>query len=128
MRLSDIRLLVEDVERSVAFYRDVIGLPLGLKVPEGVYAEYPAGAATLGLYRRDLMQGVLGEGANGGGPGGVVVIFDVEDVDVDYERLKANGAEPVTEPHDQTTWGLRVCHFRDPDGHLIELNHRLDTP
>jgi catechol 2,3-dioxygenase-like lactoylglutathione lyase family enzyme len=55
MKLTDVRLLVEDVPRSVAFYRDVVGLPVGLETVEEVYAEMQAGDATLGLYRRDLM-------------------------------------------------------------------------
>jgi lactoylglutathione lyase len=126
MKLTDVRLLVEDVPRSVAFYRDVVGLPVGLETAEEVYAEIKAGDATLGLYRRDLMQSVLGENASIGAPGSAVLILAVDDVDAEYERLTATGAQAVTKPHDQEAWGLRVCHFRDPDGHVIELNHPID--
>jgi lactoylglutathione lyase len=126
MKLTDVRLLVEDVPRSVAFYRDVLGLPVGLETIEEVYAEIKAGDATLGLYRRDLMQKVLGENASIGAPGSAVLIFAVSDVDAEHCRLTAAGAIAVTEPHDQEAWGLRVCHFRDPDGHVIELFHPLE--
>lgn len=125
MKLTDVRLLVEHVGRSVAFYRDVVGLELGVQVPEDVYAELRSGEVTLGLYRRELMQKVLGEGGSIGSPGSVALIFEVDDVDAEYKRLVAAGAGGVTKPHDQADWGLRVCHFRDPDDHLIELNHPI---
>jgi lactoylglutathione lyase len=125
MKLTDVRLLVADVPRSVAFYRDVVGLPVGLETVEEVYAEIDAGDATLGLYRWQLMQAVLGESASVGSPGSAVLIFSVDDVDAEHERLTSAGLDAVTKPHDQEAWGLRVCHFRDPDGHLIELNHPI---
>jgi lactoylglutathione lyase len=109
----------------VAFYRDVVGLPVGLETVEEVYAEIKAGDATLGLYRRDLMQNVLGERASVGAPGSVVLVLAVDDVNMEYELLTAAGADAVTRPHDQDAWGLRVCHFRDPDGHVFELNHPI---
>jgi lactoylglutathione lyase len=126
MKLTDVRLLVDDVDRSVGFYRDVVGLEKTLQIEEGFYAEFAAGEATLALYRRDLMEGVLGSNPDElGRPGSFVLTFAVDDVDAMYEQLRSNGAEPLTEPHDQTTWGLRVCHFRDPDGHQIELYRPL---
>jgi lactoylglutathione lyase len=126
MKLTDVRLLVEDVGRSVGFYRDVLGLERTLQIEEGFYAEFAAGEATLALYRRDMMSAALkSKDVMLGRPGSAVLAFAVDDVDAEYDRLKSNGADPLTEPHDRTAWGLRVCHFRDPDGHLIELYRPL---
>jgi lactoylglutathione lyase len=46
-------------------------------------------------------------------------------VDATYADLKARGVHFVTEPADQEAWVLRVAHFRDPDGNLIEINAPL---
>jgi lactoylglutathione lyase len=127
VRLADVRLLVDDVERSLAFYRDVVGLPVKLRIPEGTYVEFETGEATLAIYRRDLMSAIAG---SGGGPGRdqVAVILRVDDVDAEYERLRGAGATFVTEPHDQEAWGLRVAHLRDPDGNLLELYRPIAAP
>ena len=47
----------------------------------------------------------------------------VDDVDVEYARLKALGVEFHMEPRDDET-GLRLAFFRDPDGNPIELLQR----
>ncbi len=31
----------------------------------------------------------------------------------------------MNEPHDQTDWGIRCFHFRDPGGNLIEVNKEI---
>jgi catechol 2,3-dioxygenase-like lactoylglutathione lyase family enzyme len=127
LRLADVRLLVEDIERSLAFYRDVVGLPVQLTIPSGVYVEFDTGEATLALYRRDLMEGIAG----GGGARGrdqVAVILRAADVDAEVARLRAAGASFETEPHDQEAWGLRVAHLRDPDGNLLELYQPIVHP
>jgi lactoylglutathione lyase len=127
MRLTDVRLLVEDVGQSVRFFQEKMGLKKVLEVEEGVYAEFEAGDARLTMYRRDLMQSVLG-GDDGavGRPGSVVLVFRVQDVDAEFGRLTADGVPALTQPHDQAAWGLRVAHLRDPDGHVIELYRSLE--
>ncbi|KAA0254227.1 MAG: hypothetical protein EDM79_20930, partial [Chloroflexi bacterium] len=39
--------------------------------------------------------------------------------------LRAHGVTLLTEPTDHADWGIRTAHFRDPDGHLIEINQPL---
>jgi predicted enzyme related to lactoylglutathione lyase len=48
-----------------------------------------------------------------------VVQLDVESVDATAAGLAARGVE-VTEPSDQPGWGIRVAHFRAPEGNLME--------
>lgn len=122
MRLTHIRLLTNDLERALAFYRGVLGLEVTLEV-EGTYAELASGASILALYRRDLMAQVLDEPAQGGL--GAALTFEVEDVDAAFRGLRDKGVTFITEPHDQEAWFIRVAHLRDPDGNLIELNHPL---
>jgi len=123
MEFVDVRLLVQDIERTTSFYRETFGLSPRVLV-EREYVEFDTAPATLAAFRVDLMARVLRERA--AEPGGrVVVVIKVEDVDATHAELRARGVGFVTEPHDQDAWGLRVCHLRDPDGHIVELYHPL---
>ncbi len=127
MKLTDVRLLVDRFDECVAFYQDVMGLVLRLRVPENVYAELDGGGTTLGIYRRELMHRVVAAEHDPSARRAdfSALVFRVDDVDAAHRRLREAGATFVTEPHDQTAWGLRVVHLRDPDGNLIELYHPL---
>lgn len=129
MRLTHVRLLVQDFAGCLAFYRDVLGLEATLDTGDEIYAEIDAGQAIIGLYRDELMAGVLGAEAPTGpsGEDATVLCFQVDDVDLAYRNLVAKGAAAVKEPHDQEAWYLRVAHIRDPDGNLIELNQPLPS-
>jgi catechol 2,3-dioxygenase-like lactoylglutathione lyase family enzyme len=126
MDLTDVRLLVQDIPRSLEFYRDVLGLHVSLEVPEGVYAELEAGGVHVSLYRRDLMSTVVPslQGTSSGDP--FLLNMRVDDTDATYEQLRSLGVVFETEPHDQEAWGIRVAHFRDPDGNLIEIYSPID--
>ena len=56
---------------------------------------------------------------------GTALVFFVGDVDVACFKLKKRGVAFVTEPFDRPDWGIRVAHFRDPNGNLIEINGEL---
>ncbi len=125
MKLRDVRLLATEFDATVAFYRDVVGFPVRVNV-DGVYVEFDAGAAVLGVYRRELMSGVV-RGLESPGGERSVLCFEVDDVDERFRALTSAGAAVVTEPHDQSAWGLRVAHARDPDGNLLELFRPIAT-
>jgi lactoylglutathione lyase len=124
-RLADVRLLAEDFDRCLAFYRDAVGLDVRLHV-EGVYAELDGGGTgvTLAVYRRDLMAEALGSTLAPPVGERIVFTFDVDDVDATFTLLVRAGATPVKEPHDQPAWEIRVAHLRDPEGNLFELDQR----
>lgn len=129
MKLTHVRLLVEDVERALAFYRDALGLEVTLEAGDGVYCELAGGDVILALYRRDLMAQMMGtELPPPAQSDAVALTFAVHDVDQAVERLRARGVEPVTEPMDYDVAFLRLAHLRDPDGNLIEVNAPLDAP
>lgn len=129
MNFNYVRLLVSDVPRSVRFYHDVLGLPVRMGAEkDAIYAEFDTGATTLALFQRDLMAQVAGTHdlpAAATAQDNVTVIFDVEGVDDEYERLRGRGITFVTAPQDRPDWGIRTAHFRDPDGNLIEINQSL---
>ena len=128
MKLTHVRLLTEDMEAMVRFYRDVLGLELTLDAGDGVYCELGSrgAGAILALYRRDLMGGMIGsELPPPGRCDAVALTFEVDDVDATAEALRDRGAELVAEPRDYEVAFLRVAHLRDPDGNLIEINAAL---
>jgi catechol 2,3-dioxygenase-like lactoylglutathione lyase family enzyme len=129
VELRDARLLVDRFDECVRFYTEVLGLGVRFETEAGTYAELESGPAVLSLYRRQLMEEVVGVEHRADDPwvDRVALIWRVEDVDASYEELRGRGAVFVTEPHDQETWGLRVAHLRDPEGNLIELYHPLES-
>jgi catechol 2,3-dioxygenase-like lactoylglutathione lyase family enzyme len=113
-------LVVTDVERSVRFWRDVVGAEH--QHTSGDYAQFRVGEVRLGLFGATAMAETLGRPVAVPAPGaaGFEVGFLVDDVDEAYRELVEAGAQPVTEPADRP-WGQRTAYVADPDGYLIEL-------
>ena len=120
-RLDYVILYVEDLERSIAFYRDVIGFSLKLR-GDG-YAELATENVKFGLFERSKLPELIGRGASRGGPQGEVLVL-VEDVDAEAKRLRSAGAEILAGPVDRP-WGHRSLHVLDPDGLVVELAQEI---
>jgi lactoylglutathione lyase len=117
-RLGYVILFVEDLERSVGFYRDVIGLPFKLR-GDG-YVEFTTQGARFGLYDRNRLGELTGQGTDAPRHPGGEVVFLVEDVDAEAMRLRGAGATILKGPVDRA-WGHRTLHVEDPDGFVVEL-------
>jgi catechol 2,3-dioxygenase-like lactoylglutathione lyase family enzyme len=117
-------LIVEDLDRALGFYVDLLGLRLGHR--SGDYAQLDTGTTRLALYTRSAMAKTLGMALDPPAPSapGFEVGFKVADVDAAFAELVARGAPPVTPPMDRF-WGQRTAYVRDPDGHLVELAQAL---
>ncbi len=128
--LFETHLTVSDLERSVAFYRDVVGLPLALEVPSRNAAFFWVG---------EPGQSMLGLWSLGSAPLGMVlhVAFRVA-LDELLEApalLRARGVAPLSffgEPASELSvigWmPAAAIYFRDPDGHQLEYLAMLDEP
>jgi len=129
------RLLVsaEKFAESYRFYRDIVGLTPRFDGEKSVYAEFEAGdpmtsgAHALALFREDLMSQALGNAvAQPARPvDRLVICLGVENVDQTAAELAGKGVQLVTQPHDQPAWMIRVAHFRDPAGNLVEISAPL---
>jgi lactoylglutathione lyase len=117
-RLGYVILFVADLERSIVFYRDVVGLPF--KLHGDGYVEFATDGARFGLYDRNRLGELTGQDAEPAGRPGGEVVFLVEDVDAEAERLRAAGATVLSGPVDRV-WGHRTLHVEDPDGFVVEL-------
>lgn len=126
-RLDYAVLVVADVDRSVAFYTELLGLRLAHR--SGPYAQLDTGTCRLSLYQRDAMAQTLGrDRLEPPAPDAVAfeIGFKVDDVDAAYDELTAAGAEPAVPPATRP-WGQRTAYLADPDGHLVELAQDLAT-
>ena len=128
--LFETHLTVADLERSVAFYRDVVGLPVALELPE-------RGASFHWIGRPG--QAMLGLWSIGSAPMGMRlhVAFEMAlaDVRAAPERLRAQGIQPLSffgAPADEPSvigWmPAAAVYFTDPDGHMLEYLAMLDGP
>jgi lactoylglutathione lyase len=117
-------LIVQDLDASLAFYTEVLGLKLGHR--SGEYAQLDTGGTRLALYTRSAMAKTLAMSlqAPPANAPGFEIGFKVDDVDAAVSELVARGASPAVPPTDRF-WGQRTAYVRDPDGHLIELAQDL---
>jgi lactoylglutathione lyase len=126
--LFETHLTVRDVPRSVAFYRDVVGLSVALELPE-------RDAAFLWIGERG--RSMLGLWGIGSAVNSMTlhIAFDValDDVLAAPERLRAQRATPLsflgaeTDEPDVLAWmPAAAVYFEDPDGHLLEYLAMLD--
>jgi lactoylglutathione lyase len=128
--LFETHLTVADVPRSVAFYRDVVGLPVALELPERGAAFHWIGApgtAMLGLW------------SIGSAPMNmrlhVAFAMALDDVLTAPARLRDQGVEPrsffgvpTDEPSVIGWMPAAAVYFDDPDGHQLEYLAMLDAP
>lgn len=117
-------LIVEDLDRALRFYTEVLGLTLGHRA--GDYAQLDTGITRLALYTRRAMAETLGmflEAPAANAPA-FEIGFKVADVVEAFHRIVGRGAVPVMAPTERS-WGQRTAYVRDPDGHLIELAQDL---
>jgi lactoylglutathione lyase len=114
-------LYVGDLDASLAYYRDVLGLPI--KFQESGYAELATRGTKFALYERSRLPGLIGRHASEGEPAGEV-LFLVDDVDKEAERLRGLGVEILAGPVDRP-WGHRTLHVRAPDGFVVELAEEI---
>jgi lactoylglutathione lyase len=120
VRLAYSILFAADLDRSIGFYRDVIGLPF--KFSNDSYAEFATEGAKFALFARDHLPELVGREVPADRvpwPQGEVAFF-VDDPDAEHERLAAAGVEVLAPPTDRP-WGERTLHVADPDGNVVEL-------
>lgn len=140
--LHHLGLTVADIERSIAFYRDLLGMTLHRRRPK-VDNEYvalqtgysgvvlnvasfkiaPDSAQSLEIVQYMNHPGQPADNATNR-PGNSHLCLTVNDLPACYAELKAKGvrfkSDPVTITHGPNAGGL-VVYFYDPDGYVLEL-------
>lgn len=127
---SHVSVYVTDLERSLPFYRDALGLAVLFETDlagpglDAVTESKGASGRMVGLLVPGGMSIELIQGGRHGGEvdaGRDTMVFSlcVDDLDVAYENLTSIGVEAIQPPTEIA--GLRMFFVRDPDGRRIEL-------
>lgn len=117
-------IYVNDLEKMVKFYRDIIGFGIewdggcfaGAKMSSGVFFNLCERPAESTYSYTNGINGTFQISCN---------VESAEEVDMEYSRLLNAGAvsiyPPTTEPY-----GMRICFVADPEGNQIEICASLD--
>jgi predicted enzyme related to lactoylglutathione lyase len=108
-------LVAQDMDRGVAFYRDVIGLKVGMQSPDWSELEVADGAF------------VALHGGGDGSPQPSSLGFDVDNVDGAITTLTAGGATLEWGPNRQDDEGIILAGLRDPEGNAFAISQPIET-
>lgn len=126
-RLSIITLGVDNLERSLKFYRDGLGFPTSSKIEDGIIF-FKTGGICLALYPYDKLAEDLGPAFHGiARPKfqGITIAHNTrkkEEVDEVLALAKKAGAK-IEKPAQKVFWGGYSGYFSDLDGYLWEVAH-----
>lgn len=134
MKLSHTFITVDDHDKALAFYRDLLGFTVTKDVSMGdfrwvsvaapgtpdveVVLETVGGSPDTTPADREALSALLAKGLLR------AIIVSVDDVDATFAKLEAAGADVIQEPFDQP-YGVRDCAFRDPAGNMVRINQPL---
>jgi len=121
MNLNSVMLGSEDSKKLADFYAKVLGAPnpdwsdeangwFGFQAGDGGVAIGPHSEVT-------------GKNQH---PGRIMLNFETPDVQSEFGRIKAAGAEVVAEPYEPGGGGMLMCTFADPDGNYFQLSTPWD--
>jgi len=119
-------LVVSNIDRSAAFYRDVLGLPIHMTVPDATPFAFVwlkqddvniflNDRATVGELDRHLADKPLG--------GSFTMYLRVTAVDALWERISPHAT--IAEAINTKPYGMREFAVADPDGYLITLSEEM---
>jgi methylmalonyl-CoA/ethylmalonyl-CoA epimerase len=120
-RIAQIAVIIEELDRAVAFYRDTLGLRFLFQAPPGM-AFFECGGIRLMLTRAEEE----GEGIPASGTS--VIYYAVPDIRATYAALRAKGVRFEDEPHFIATLGDRdlwMTFFRDSENNLLALTSEV---
>jgi catechol 2,3-dioxygenase-like lactoylglutathione lyase family enzyme len=131
IKLSTCFIAVDDHDKAIDFYRDVLGLEVRNDVGSGgmrwvtlgaqsqpdidIVLEPPVADPNASPADKEAAASLLAKGLLR------AVIFTTDDCDATFEQIRAAGAEVLQEPTDQF-WGVRDCAFRDPAGNMVRFS------
>ncbi|MBE1583149.1 VOC family protein [Nonomuraea angiospora] len=134
IKLSTCFIAVDDHDKALAFYCDVLGLEVRNDVSyEGmrwvtvgspsqpdvdIVLEPPLADPNASPADKQVIAELMAKGLLRG------IIFTTDDCDATFERISAAGGEVLQEPMDQF-YGVRDCAFRDPAGNMLRFNQTL---
>ncbi len=116
MKLKNVLIVVNDIEKSIAFYRELFGLDVILDHDGNVIMTEGLVLQDAKIWEKFLNKNIIPENNS------CELYFEERNIEEFVEKLK-NYGEPVKYVNRLMThsWGQRVIRFYDPDGNLIEV-------
>jgi predicted enzyme related to lactoylglutathione lyase len=111
--IGQISIIVKDVERATAFYRDVLGLPLLFTVPSMAFFDCGGVRLMLGTASSPEYDHPSS-----------ILYFRIADIKAGYERLVESNVDIVAPPRliaPMPTHDLWMTAFRDSEGNIHQL-------
>jgi catechol 2,3-dioxygenase-like lactoylglutathione lyase family enzyme len=136
--MHHISLATADMDRFIAFYRDLLGMTLdrvspipggfapfeaivGLRDTAGQVAQFQLGNMQMEVFCYTRPQPQPGARRPACDVGIRHIAFDVRDIHHEYERLRAAGVDFISPPQHLALGGVTSCYCYDPDGNIVEL-------
>ena len=113
-RVDNAHYWTMDMDQSVGFYRDVLGLSLRQRMGED-WAEFDVGGTTVALHGTREGHAPPQEGAT--------IVFEVDDLDTTMNALRGRDVVFEGEVAEVPGYG-RFVTFRDPDGNMLQIFER----
>ena len=113
-QIGQIFVNVEDLDRAMAFYRDILGMTFLFQAPPNM-AFFDCGGIRLMLGIADRAD--LDHPAS-------IIYYKVEDIERIYETFKARGVEFIVKPHlvaPMPDYDLWLADFKDSEGNFLAL-------
>lgn len=123
MRVNYVIVFVSDMQRSTAFYREVLGLPLKFESPE--WTEFATEGATLALHASERAASA-DDGTQPVPAGRCRPGLRVPNLDEFHRRMIENDVPCAQEPKE--VFGARVAQYLDPDGLSISVSEQRGEP
>jgi lactoylglutathione lyase len=133
MEIDYIALFVNDVARSLIFYRDVLGFCFDKPMKADGVEGY-SGNLKIGLYDRLWLPKLFGDRGTqiiSGHP--FLLSMTVDDLEKTYLDIRARSAQKalvnsedtdMIAPPQEMPWGQKICFLADPDGNILEIVQR----
>jgi catechol 2,3-dioxygenase-like lactoylglutathione lyase family enzyme len=110
MRLTSVRIFVDDLEKAAAFYQDVVGLNRTTTAPTAILFEESPSIVVEAADDEGRREGLIGRFTG--------VAFETKDAAALYADLKARGV-PLHGPPEKQYWGGIMLFADDPSGNII---------
>ena len=110
MRLTSVRIFVDDLEKAAAFYQDVVGLNRTTTAPTAILFEESPTIVVEAADDEGRREGLIGRFTG--------VAFETKDATALYSDLKARGV-PLHGPPEKQYWGGIMLFAEDPAGNTL---------
>ena len=121
MELKNPMLVVTDIDKTIAFYKNVLGLQVVMDFGANKVLTGGLALQTLDTYREFIGTDDISFGGNH-----FEIYFEEDEFDKFADNLRNCNVQYV-HPVKEHAWGQRVVRFYDPDRHIIEVGENMKT-